>query len=230
MAMNNHRGNHHMQTAHVLKQEADLPIDISRLRAATLESAPYEHVVVPNFIRPEWRGVLLREYPVLKKGGSFAVPVVGCGEHFHRLVEAMNGFEFRQAVEDKFSVNLKNRPKMFTVRGQCCARDGKVHTDSESKLFTALLYMNPTWQSQGGRPRLLRSDNINDVAREISPDLGTLLIFRRSEHSFHGHLPYEGPRNVLQMSWVKNQRYVDQEQNRHLWTALFKRLKGYQDA
>jgi len=216
-----------MQTAHVLKQEADLPIDISKLRAATLETAPYEHIVVPNFIRPEWMGVLLREYPVLKKGGSFALPSVSCGENFQRLVEAMNGFEFRQAVEDKFSVNLKNRPTMFTVKGQCRTGDGKVRIDSENTLFTALLYMNPPWHNHGGCMRLLRSEDINDYTREVSPDLGTLLIFRRSDTSFHGHLPYEGARNVLQMNWVKNQKYIDQEQTRHLWTALFKRLKEY---
>lgn len=215
------------QTAHVLKQEADLPINIGKLRAATLESVPFEHVVIPGFIRPEWRSVLLREHPVLKKPGSFPLSSLTCGDSSRRLVEAMNGFEFRQAVEDKFSLNLKNRPTRFSVRGQCHARDGKVQAGSENEILTAMLYVNPPWQSRGGRMRLLRSADINDTAREIAPDLGTLLIFRRSDTSFHGHLPYSGSRNVLQMSWVKNQKQADQERHNRLWAALYRKLRGY---
>ena len=40
---------------------------------------------------------------------------------------------------------------MVTVRGRTDARDGKIHSDSKSKLVTVLLYMNGTWEKPGGR-------------------------------------------------------------------------------
>jgi hypothetical protein len=138
----------------------------------------------------------------------------------------MNGPEFRRAVEEKFSLSLDGRPTMFTVRGRCRHADGKIHTDTESKIITVLLYMNPRWINQGGRLRLLNSaTNVDDVAAEIPPAVGTMLIFRRSAHSFHGHLPFEGERKVIQMNWVTEQRFVDREAKRHRWSALIKRLR-----
>jgi len=41
-----------------------------------------------------------------------------------------------------------------------------------------LLYMNPTWESAGGRLRLLKSANDNDdMILEVPPVEGTLLAF-----------------------------------------------------
>jgi SM-20-related protein len=51
------------------------------------------------------------------------------------------------------------------------------------------------------------------------------LIFRRCDHSFHGHLPFEGERKVIQMNWVTEQRFVDREAKRHRWSALMKGLR-----
>jgi len=117
---------------------------------------------------------------------------------------------------------------MFTVRGNCRLKDGQIHTDSETKIITVLLYMNPSWENQtGGRLRVLNSNNIDDIKSEISPNVGTLLIFKRSDHSYHGHLPFEGPRKVIQMNWVTDQKVVDKEQKRHRWSAIFKIFSSY---
>jgi SM-20-related protein len=114
---------------------------------------------------------------------------------------------------------------MFTVRGRCRATDGKIHTDTESKIITVLLYMNPEWADQGGRLRLLNSaTDIDDVAAEVPPAFGTLLIFKRCDYSYHGHLPFEGDRKVIQMNWVTHQRFVERESKRHRWSAFLKKL------
>jgi hypothetical protein len=141
------------------------------------------------------------------------------------MIKALNGPDFRVAVEKKFSINLEGRPTMFTVRGRCRNSDGKIHTDSESKLITVLLYMNPRWEHDRGRLRLLRdATNIDNVAAEVSPTIGTLLVFKRSDHSYHGHLPFDGARKVVQMNWVIDQRTVDREAKRHRLSAAMKRL------
>ena len=46
---------------------------------------------------------------------------------------------------------------MYTVRGFVREKDGSIHTDSETKIITVLLYMNEDWREDAGRLRLLRS-------------------------------------------------------------------------
>ena len=199
-------------------------LDLEKFHSTRLETSPYEYVVVSDFIRLEWQDRLIGDFPHLKKGGSFPLSAVRLGTDFSQLIDEMDGAGFRHAVEDKFSLSLEDRPSMFTVRGRCRSVDGKIHTDTESKIITALLYMNPRWADQGGRLRLLNSGtNIEDMAAEISPTVGTLLVFRRSDRSFHGHLPFEGERKVIQMNWVTEQKFVDREAKRHKWSA---RIKG----
>lgn len=201
-------------------------LDLEKFRSASLKTQPFEYVIVSNFIRSEWEDRLIAAFPHIKKGGSFPLSIAKFGADFSRLIDAMNGPEFRRAVEEKFSLSLDGRPTMFTVRGRCRRADGKIHTDTESKIITVLLYMNPRWTNQGGRLRLLNSGtDINDVAAEVQPAVGTLLIFRRCDHSFHGHLPFEGERKVIQMNWVTEQRFVDREAKRHRWSALMKGLR-----
>jgi SM-20-related protein len=201
-------------------------LDLEELRSANLQTDPYDYLLVSGVIRPEWQGRLISDYPSIKKGGSFPLSTVRCGPDFSRLMHALDGEEFREIVEQKFSVRLKGRPTMFTVRGYCRKKDGKIHTDTESKIITVLLYMNPGWAPAGGRLRLLHSGtNIDDVVAEIEPTIGTMLIFRRCDHSFHGHLPFEGERRVIQMNWVTEQKFVDRESKRHRLSALMKRLR-----
>ena len=79
-----------------------------------------------------------------------------------------------------------------------------------------------------GRLRLLRrADDIEDYAREILPIAGTMLAFRRSDRSFHGHRPYLGPRRALQLNWVRDDAVVRRELGRHRWSARFKALNPF---
>lgn len=213
-----------MLQAHRITEAPMLNVD--RLRATALSTVPFDHVIVENFIHADWEDRLMADFPAIQKPGSFPLSTVRAGSDFARLIEQMNGVDFRTAVEEKFSISLANRPTMFTVRGVCRSSDGKIHTDSETKLITVLLYMNPRWGNEGGRLRLLRSaTNIDDAALEVSPNVGTILIFKRSDRSYHGHLPFDGVRKVVQMNWVVDQKTVDREQKRHRWSAAIKRLR-----
>src|SRR5205814_10077739 len=92
---------------------------------------------------------------------------------------------------------------MITVRGRSDGRDGRIHTDSATKLITLLLYMNPVWEADAGRLRMLRrADDLSDCAAEIAPLAGTMVAFRRSEASFHGHQAHRGGRRGLPHDWV----------------------------
>ena len=81
---------------------------------------------------------------------------------------------------------------------------GMIEVESQD---TILIYFNPEWKHETGALRLLRSPtDIEDYAAEVPPLSGTLLGFRRSGNSFHGHKRFEGERWMLQMSWVQPTR------------------------
>ena len=148
---------------------------------------------------------------------------------FGDFMAAIQGSVFRDAVADKFRIDLSTRPTMVTVRGMSKASDGQIHTDSRTKLITVLIYMNGKWESHGGRLRLLRSpDDLNDVIAEVPPDEGTLLVFRNDPNAWHGFEGFTGPRRVIQLNWVTDRGVVWREQTRHKVSAFFKRLVGAQ--
>ena len=78
--------------------------------------------------------------------------------------------------------------------------------------------------------RILRSPTLDDAAEEVPPTGGTLLVFRRSERSWHGHQPFEGQRRAIQMNWVTDAGVVAYEQRRHRVSAFFKRLNPFRAA
>jgi len=202
-------------------------LDLERFRNTPLSSEPFEFLIVPEFVRAEARFTIDKDYPEVVRPGSFPLREVTYGPGFATLIEQLRSDEFRQAFEEKFNVNLANRPDMITVRGRCSEKDGKIHTDSETKIITILIYMNPAWEPSGGRLRLLRSaNNLDDVILEVPPTEGTLLAFRRSNNSWHGHKPFSGPRRVIQFNWVTSEAVVRREQNRHRLSAWMKKLRG----
>jgi hypothetical protein len=202
-------------------------LDLERFRNTPLTNEPFEFLIVSEFVKPEARHAIDKDYPDVNRPGSFPLREVSYGPAFANLIEEMRSAAFRQAFEEKFSLDLTNRPDMITVRGRCSEKDGKIHTDSETKIITILIYMNSAWESSGGRLRLLRSgNNLEDVILEVPPTEGTLLAFRRSNNSWHGHKPFSGPRRVIQFNWVTSEAVVRREQNRHRLSAFIKKLRG----
>ncbi|HWB09737.1 MAG TPA: 2OG-Fe(II) oxygenase [Pirellulales bacterium] len=200
-------------------------LDLASFRATPLVREPFEYLVLPGFVKGEARAAINAAYPEIKRSGSFPLSELTYGPAFANLVAELNSDEVRTAFEAKFSIDLTGRPTMITARGCASARDGRIHTDTSSKIITVLIYMNPNWEAPGGRLRLLRSaDNLDDVILEVPPDEGTLLCFRRANNSFHGHKPFVGQRRVLQFNWVTEQRFVDRELKRHRFSAWTKRI------
>ena len=200
-------------------------IDLDAFRATRLEREPYDHLVVSGFLRPDAVRAIRADYPEISTAGSYPLAELEFGPAFAALIDELRTPEIENAFAEKFAIDLTDRPTMVTVRGRCRARDGRIHTDTEDKLITVLLYLNTDWQNQNGRLRILRSgDDIEDYASEVSPRAGTLLAFRRSDRSFHGHTRYEGERRVIQLNWVRDSRVVRRERTRHRYSARIKRL------
>lgn len=208
-----------------LKDTAMSYLDIEALDAAPLVRKPFEYLIVEDFVPARLAAEIGADYPAIGKPGSFTLDDVSVGGTFKRLIEEMDGPAFREAVERKFGLSLAGAATMFTVRGQCGDKDGYIHTDSKTKVITVLLYLNEAWAPDGGRLRLLRGPNdLEDYVAEAPPNFGSLLIFRRSERSWHGHKRFIGPRRVVQMNWVTSTGVVRWQQFRHRVSAAVKRL------
>ena len=215
------------QLKDIAQDTAPALIDLNRFGATKLERAPYDYMIVPGFIRSQAFDAILADYPEIAKRGSFALSTLHYGPVFTQLMAELRGKAFCDAIGAKFGVDLTDTPTMSSVRGMCGTRDGYVHTDTESKIISLLLYMNPAWEQDGGRLRLLNSKNIDDVATEIPPEAGTLLVFRRSDRSWHGHKPFIGPRKVVQVNWITHEKYAGRNDARHRWSSFVKKLNPF---
>ena len=140
-------------------------------------------------------------------------------EHEHpRVPPAESTVDAVRASPDRFRTLLENdhvRVLEYTLRpGE---RD-QWHTHPPKVSYAV----------RGGRLRILRSaTDLNDAAEEVSPNGGTLLVFRRSDNSWHGHEPFEGQRRAIQMNWVTDEEVVEHEQRRHRFTSTLKKLNPF---
>jgi len=201
-------------------------LKLDTLRATPIERDPFDYVIVRNFVEREKLRDVLADYPDVPGPGSHPPAGLKISGHFKKLMDELLDGPFRKIVEEKFDIDLAGRPTMYTVRGFCRARDGKIHTDSKTKLITVLLYMNDdSWESSTGRLRILRNgDDLENFTDEVEPSGGTLLVFKRSDNSWHGHHPFEGKRRAIQLNWVTDQSVVDREQGRHGLSSAIKRI------
>jgi SM-20-related protein len=200
-------------------------IDLAAFERTALEADPFPYLIVPGFVPAASLPALSADYPKVERPGSFPVADVTYGRAFAAFLAEIEGPEMREAFARKFGVDLAGRPTMVTVRGQAQAKDGRIHTDTASKIITVLVYMNEAWEAPGGRLRLLRSNtDLDDMVAEVPPAAGTLLAFRVTPHSWHGHHPTSGPRRVVQLNWVESDAVVRRERMRHGLSARFKQF------
>ena len=200
-------------------------LNIDKLRATSLENKPFDYVIVPGFLSSESVSEIVATYPNISKGGSFPLDTVTIPDALQGVIDELDGPAFEQAIEKKFNVSLRGKPKMYSLRGYCRRTDGKIHTDSKDKIVTVLLYLNEAWSHETGKLRLLRrGDDLEDYAAEVPPDNGTLLIFRRSDKSFHGHGPFDGVRRSIQMNWMTSENRRTFHKLRHKLSAGLKKL------
>ena len=202
-------------------------LNFAAFRDMPLEHAPFDHLIVPNFICDTALADINESFPAIHHPGSFPISALKIDGAFKNCVDQLRGKEFEQAIAEKFSIDLSTRPNMLTIRGQCRAQDGKIHRDSGGKIITVLVYLNGHWDQSGGQLRLLRSENdIEDYTVTVPPVAGTLLAFRCSDNAWHGHKSYAGERRSMQLNWVRGRPYLWREALRHNLSAILKNFGG----
>ncbi|MGN6096240.1 MAG: 2OG-Fe(II) oxygenase [Bosea sp. (in: a-proteobacteria)] len=201
-------------------------IDIDSVRNARTEREPYNYLVASHVILPDAVGGLRRDFPDIRETGFFPEEDVERHGAFASLLEEMKGREISEIVSGKLDIDLVDKPKMITIRKLSAAKDGRIHTDSETKIATLLIYLNDAWQdSPAGRLRVLRNGtDFEAMAEEISPVTGSLFAFRRADNSWHGHTSFVGERRVVQMTWLRSQADVDRKKSRGSLSHFFKKV------
>ena len=172
-------------------------LNLGALRQAPLVREPFNFTVVKDFIRPADAAAVRADFPVIADPGLSPVEATRHGAWFAELIKELRSEEAARAFSEKFGVNLVGRPQMITMRGRCAARDGRL--------------------------RLLRSaTDLNDMIGEVPPECGTMVAFRRSDKSFHGHEPYEGVRRCVMVNWMASDFAARRELFRHRLSARAK--------
>ncbi len=200
-------------------------LEFDRLKTARVETQPYNYAIIPGILQNDSLSRINATYPNIAKGGSYPIENLQSGMVIKDVIDELDGKIFEGMVEEKFGVALSGRPKMYSLRGHTRAKDGQIHTDSKDKIITVLLYLNENWKHTGGKLRLLKNNHdVDDYVAEVPPDNGTMLVFKRSDNSWHGHHPFEGQRRSLQMNWMTSEGSKGFHAIRHKLSAMVKRL------
>ena len=203
-------------------------LDLAALDATPVASDPFTHVVVPHFVPPAFLERIQAGLPAMASGGSYPPEALTLGPAAASLVEQMQGPALRDAIGRKFGLDLADAPLMLTMRGRTREKDGRIHTDSEAKRVTVLLYLNPqaeAWTKQEGCLRLLRTaTDLEDYAVEVPPVNGTLLVFPNGPTTWHGHRTFVGQRHAIQLNYMTRDGRARSELRRHRWSAFVKRF------
>jgi hypothetical protein len=198
-------------------------LDFSVLAATPVEMEPFRYFVATNVLDRQALAEVRNDFPEIRGPGIFALADLTYGPAFAALIDEIRGAEFEAVMAEKFDVDLSDKPQMITVRGFCQEKDGRIHTDTESKVVTLLLYLNEGWEPDGGRLRFLRGpDDLDDMIAEVPPLGGTMIAFRRSNNSFHGHKPYVGARRYIMVNWLATEAAARREIARHRFSAKIK--------
>jgi hypothetical protein len=203
-------------------------IDLNALDACELQTDPFDHIVVPDFLPPEALQRINVDYPAIDTATNHELRDLKYGPLFTNFLFELQTDAFRTHLGDKFGVDLGNCPTTITVRKYCERSDGHIHTDHKSKVITVLVYFNEEWNSEGGCLRMLRSSSdLEDYTAEVKPLGGRLLAFRRTDWSWHGHKPFVGERRMLQYNFLSDNKLAQLNQKvSRIGTHFSKRVLG----
>lgn len=210
-------------------------LDPARLERAdtTTFQQPFPFMVAHGQLPDEARADLGRDFPQYASAGFFPYDPGDCGPSVNALIENMIAPAFASAVGAHLGIDdLGQYPTLVTLCRLLNKRHGTIHTDSKSKIATALIYLNAQWpDSSDGCLRFLNKiDDIDSlIAPELTPLYGEFAVFKRCDNSFHGHLPFEGERRVIQIAWLTSEEEKLRKTKRGKFSRVFKKVFGKLD-
>ncbi|MBB4658116.1 2OG-Fe(II) oxygenase [Parvularcula dongshanensis] len=201
-------------------------LNLDALRAARTRTDPFTYVVAEGALTRSEAEAVRRDFPKIDKTGYLPLSQLESRGAFAELMADLQGPGLAEVLSDKLGLNLRDKPRMITVRRLSKLSDGRVHNDSVAKICTMLVYLNEGWDaSEGGAIRALNGEaSMDDYAEEVAPVAGNVFAFARSETSWHGHPPFEGERYVVQVTFLTSQAELDRKEKRGGLQLKLKRL------
>ncbi|WP_317930529.1 2OG-Fe(II) oxygenase [Halioxenophilus sp. WMMB6] len=200
---------------------------------ALVMRAPFSFLVAPNMLDESDKQTLIDDFPLNKSAGYLPYNRESCATTINELIDQIAAPGFANPLGEQLGIdNLAQYPTYVSIATKLNKRHGTIHTDGKSKVATLLLYLNEEWSGEGkGCLRFLNKiDDIEDtVVPEIQPKFGTLVAFKRADNSFHGHLPFEGERRVIQIAWLVSDEDAKRKAKRGKLSQKIKNLFNRMD-
>lgn len=215
-----------------------MPSSSELLREAFLQRAdvtlqPFPFLRAGEALDAGAQADLLADFPHYRGAGFFPWDAADCGPSINALVDALTAPAFADGLGEHLGIErLSQYPTLVTLCRALNRRHGTIHTDSRSKVVTALVYLSPDWpETSAGCLRFLaRADDIEStLAPELRPVYGAFAAFRRTDCSFHGHLPHEGERPVIQVAWLTSAEEAARKTRRGRFSRMVKWIAGRLD-
>ena len=155
-------------------------LNFELIKKAEINSEFYPFFTVQDaFLNKQDHKKIATDFPKINKGGSFPSDSVSYGQSIQSLLDSLEGDQMRNILENKFQVDLQDKPVVSTFRGYSRMKDGKIHSDSKTKIITVLLYLNKNWDKSSGLLRMLREENnIDNYITEIPASMGSMVAFK----------------------------------------------------
>ena len=200
-------------------------LNFELIKKAEINSEFYPFFTVQDaFLNKQDHKKIATDFPKINKGGSFPSDSVSYGQSIQSLLDSLEGDQMRNILENKFQVDLQDKPVVSTFRGYSRMKDGKIHSDSKTKIITVLLYLNITWDKGSGLLRMLREENnIDNYITEIPASMGSMVAFKVTNNCWHGFIPYEGKRCSIQLNYLYKEA-LSQHKIRHKLSSFFKKF------
>lgn len=195
-----------------------------------VKSEPFSFLIANGILAEDQRAALREDFPRYKEAGYFPYADDECGPAVQQLISEITSADVADRLGQKIGIeHLSQFPTLVTICRSLNRRHGTIHTDSKSKVATALIYLNDSWNgTSDGCLRFLKgSDNIDDVlVPEVQPLYGSIALFKRADNSFHGHLPFEGERRVIQIAWLTSEEEKLRKTKRGRFSRFLKSIFG----
>ncbi|MCI5044131.1 MAG: 2OG-Fe(II) oxygenase [Aquisalinus sp.] len=205
-------------------------LNFDALRAAHTRTEPFTYIVAEGAVTSDQAASVRQDYPDIQKTGYLPLTKLDSRGSFADLIADLQSPELADVLSDKLSLELRDKPRMITVRKLSKVGDGRIHNDSVSKICTMLIYLNDGWDdTAGGAIRALNGDqDMDDFAEEVSPLAGNVFAFARSDSSWHGHPPFAGERYVIQTTFLISEEALARKENRGGIQLFLKKLNPFE--
>lgn len=228
-----------------------------KIGRAKLDSEPFNHFVVDNFLPPELAVLCLRNFPdvddgmwekqdddVEKKYRSDYSSEFDFPNGLEQAVRLLNLSEMLNAMSEKLEIPKLIPDPYFTGGGLNMSLRGgmlDVHVDGNyhdatglNRRVNAILFLNPMWEDHWGGDFGLYTES-GELVKSIIPIMNRLVVFDSNDHSYHGtpnaiQCPYnEARRSLILYYYTVAPREGDKWEKPHsaLWKSHNMKDKQY---